>query len=41
MAKNFFPKDESVYRAKKAGFAALYRGMLDVVAAMRETGSIQ
>jgi xylulokinase len=38
MAKNFFPGDESIYRAKKAGFAALYRGMLGAVKAMQEAG---
>jgi xylulokinase len=41
MAKNFFPGDESVYRAKKAGFAALYRGMLETAKAMREAGSFR
>lgn len=41
MAKNFFPKDESMYRAKKTGFAVLYRGMLDTAAAMSEAESNQ
>jgi xylulokinase len=39
IAKNFFPKDESMYRAKKTGFAALYRGMLDTAAVMSEAES--
>jgi xylulokinase len=39
MAKNFSPGDESVYRAKKAGFTALYRGMLETAKTMREAGS--
>jgi xylulokinase len=33
-AKSFFPGDPALYRAKKAGFDALYRGMLKTVQAM-------
>jgi xylulokinase len=34
IAKKFLPKENSLYRTKRAGFAALYRGMLDTVRAM-------
>jgi xylulokinase len=34
MAKSFSPGDESLYRAKKAGFAVLYKGMLDTARSM-------
>jgi xylulokinase len=34
IAKSFFPKDPHLYRAKKAGFDALYTGMLKTAAVM-------